>query len=128
MKEKNLLVIASLLSVFFVSVHISYDLLFGFDKGGPAVLIVLPILAIWLYAILVLSERTWGYIIIILGSLLGIVIPTVHTTGAGLEKGVPDSTGGFLFIWTTIALGVTSAFSIFLSIRGMVKGKRTVGY
>src|SRR5215467_2948281 len=105
MKENILLSILSVLSVFFVSVHITGDIMYGFDKGGTSTLIIFPILAIWLYAALVLTERKWGYIIIIIVSLLGLAVPIVHMTGSGLGKGIADNPGGFLFVWTTLALG-----------------------
>jgi hypothetical protein len=125
MKENISLVIASLLSVFFVSVHIAGDIILGFDKGDASTLIVLPVLAIWSYATLVLTERKWGYIIIIIGSLLGLAVPIVHMIGSGLGK-VADSHGAFFFVWTTTALGVTSILSILLSIRGLLKRKRPI--
>ena len=124
MKENILLLITSLLSVFFVSVHVSDDILFGFDKGGASNLILLPILASWLYATLVFTERKWGYIIIIIVSLLGLAVPIVHMIGSGLGKQIADSQGAFFFVWTTMSLGVTSILSIMLSIRGLLKRKQ----
>jgi hypothetical protein len=123
MKENISLVITTLLSVFFVSAHIAGDIILGFEKGDTSTLIVLPILAIWSYAALVLTERKWGYIIIIIASLLGLAVPIVHMTGSGIGK-VADSHGAFFFVWTTITLGVTSILSIMLSIRGLLKRKR----
>ncbi len=124
MKENILLRITSLLSVFFMSVHITGDIIYGFEKGGAFDLILLPVLASWLYAALVLTERTWGYIIIIVWSLFGSAVPILHMKGVGIGNGIPGSFVGFLFIWTTIALGVTSILSIILSIRGLLKPKR----
>jgi len=125
MKENVSLVITSLLSVLFVSVHIAGDIILGFEKGGASNLIILPILAIWSYATLVLTERRWGYIVIIIASLLGLAVPIVHMTGSGLGK-VADSHGAFFFVWTTITLGVTSILSILLSIRGLLKRQRPI--
>ena len=121
MKANILLRITSLLSVFFMSVHITGDIIYGFEKGGALDLIILPVLAIWSYAALVLTERTWGYIIIIIWSLFGLAVPILHMTGSGLGNGIPGSLGGFLFVWTSITLGVTSLLSIILSIRGLLK-------
>jgi hypothetical protein len=123
-KENIFLIITSLLSVFFVSVHISGDIIFGFEKGGTSILIVLPVLAIWSYATLVLTERTWGYIIIIVGSLLGLAVPIVHMRGSGIGKEIAGSPGAYFFVWATITLGVTSTLSIILSIRGLLKRNR----
>jgi hypothetical protein len=124
MKENILLRITSLLSAFFVSVHITGDIIYGFDKGGASTLIVLPILAIWSYAALVLTERKWGYIIIIILSLLGLAVPIVHMIGSGIGKQIANSQGAFFFVWTTMTLGVTSILSIMLSIRGLLKRKQ----
>ena len=124
MKENKLLIIASLLSVFFTSVHITGDILYGFEKGGASDLIILPILAIWLYATFILTERKWGYIIIILVSLLGLLVPILHMKGTGIGGQVTNSLGGYLFVWTTISLGVSSLLSIILAIRGLIRRKQ----
>lgn len=121
MKENSLLAATSLLSALLTSVHIAGDVLYGFEKGGTPILVALPILAIWSYAALVLTDRKSGYIIIIVFSLLGLLVPIIHMRGAGLAKGIADTPGGLLFIWSTIALGVTSLFSIMLSMRGLLK-------
>ncbi len=119
MKDSTLLRYASLLSIFFALIHITGDIIYGFEKGGASNLVVLPIFAVWSYAALALTERKWGHIIIIPGALLGLAIPVVHMMGAGIGKQVEGREGAFLFVWTTIALGVTSTFSIMLSLRGL---------
>jgi hypothetical protein len=124
MKENSLLRIASLLSVFFVSVHMAGDIIYGFEKGGTSNLIIIPILVIWLYATLVLTENKWGYTIIVLFSLLGLAVPVVHMKGEGIGKHVAGLPGAYFFVWATISLGVTSIFSIILAIRGLLKPKR----
>lgn len=119
MKDSILLRHASLLSIFFALIHITGDIIYGFEKGGASNLIVLPILTIWSYAALVLTERKWGYIVILMGSLLGLAIPVVHMMGSGIGEQVEGREGAFLFVWTTIALGITSTFSIMLSLHGL---------
>jgi len=66
---------------------------------------------------LVLSGRRAGYIIIFLGSVLGLVIPVVHMKGTrGLLGGdIGNSGQAFLFVWTMLALGITATFSNILS-------------
>ncbi|HVH10598.1 MAG TPA: hypothetical protein VM736_12450, partial [Gemmatimonadales bacterium] len=83
-------------------------------------LIAVPILVAWLYGTLVLAGRRSGYIIIFLGSLLGSLVPIVHFRGAGGVVGgeISKSSGAFFFVWTLIALGATSVFSLILSARG----------
>jgi hypothetical protein len=73
---------------------------------------VLIILAVWLYGTLVLAERRSGYVIVLLGSILGSGVPVIHMMGAGLVGGrIANSSGVFFWVWTLIALGVTAIFS-----------------
>lgn len=120
MKPSVTLTIASLLSVLLLTFHLSDDIIRGMEKGGTSNLIAVPILVIWLYGTLVLGERRSGYAIILLGSLLGLAVPVVHMKGAGLGAQVARApSGGFFFVWTIIALGVTALFSVVLSARGL---------
>lgn len=75
------------------------------------------ILVVQLYGTLVLGGRRTGYIIIFLGSVLGLLIPVIHMKGTrGLIGGdIGNSSQAFLFVWTILALGITSTFSIILS-------------
>jgi hypothetical protein len=120
MKPSVMLTVASLLSILFSTFHLSGDIICGMEKGGASNLVVIPIMVVWLYGTLVLAERRSGYVIILLGSLLGLAIPVVHMKGAGLAAQVAKApSGGFFFVWTTIAVGVTALFSIVLSLRGL---------
>ena len=120
MKHNVLLAIASLLSILLLTFHLSDDIIRGMEKGGLSNLVALPILVVWLYGTLVLAERRSGYVIVLLGSLLGLGIPVIHMKGAGLGAQVAKApTGGFFFVWTIIALGVTTLFSLILSARGL---------
>ena len=72
-----------------------------------------------------LAERRSGYVIILLGSLLGSGVPVLHMRGAGLVGGhVADSSGVFFWVWTLLALGVTAIFSVILSARGLWRLRR----
>ena len=75
----------------------------------------------WLYGALVLAGRRSGYVIILLGSLLGLVVPVLHMTGKGVGGEIAKSSGAFFFIWTIIALGVTALISVILSVRGLLR-------
>jgi hypothetical protein len=66
-----------------------------------------------------LAERRSGYVIILLGSFLGLSIPVIHMMGKGVGGNIAKSNGAFFFIWTIIALGVTALFSVILSVRGL---------
>ncbi|HEY1769340.1 MAG TPA: hypothetical protein VGG02_03695 [Chthoniobacterales bacterium] len=121
MKHKAILVVASLLSILFFTVHLADDIVRGFEKGSLANLVALPILVVWLYGTLVLAGRPSGYVIVLLGSLLGLLAPLLHFMGKGVGGAIAKSNGGFFFIWTLIALGVTALFSVILSVGGLWK-------
>ena len=84
MKPNGMLTVASLLSILFLTFHLSDDIVRGMEKGGLSNLIAVPILVVWLYGTLVLAGRRSGYVIILLGSLLGLGIPIIHMKGAGV--------------------------------------------
>ena len=118
MKHSVMLTIASLLSILFMTFHLSDDIVRGMEPGGVKNLIGVLILVVWLYGTLVLAERRSGYVIILLGSLLGSGVPVMHMMGSGLVGGkIADSSGVFFWVWTNIALGVTAIFSVILSAR-----------
>ena len=118
MKHNILLVIASVLSILFMTFHLTDDIVRGMEPGTLFDLIAVPILVVWLYGTLVLAERRSGYVIILLGSL-GVVVPVIHMKGAGVGGTLAKSSGAFFFIWTLIALGVTALFSVILSVRAL---------
>jgi hypothetical protein len=119
MKQNVALTIASLLSILFQTLHLTDDIVRGMEPGTLSDLIVLPILAVQLYGTLALAGKRSGYVIILLGSLLGLVVPVVHMQGAGVGGAIAKSNGAFFFIWTLLALGVTALFSVILSARGL---------
>jgi len=119
MKPKVMLIISSLLSILFITLHMTDDIVRGMEPGTLFDLIVVPILAVWLYGTLVLAERRSGYAIILLGSLLGLLVPVIHRKGAGVGGTLAKSSGAFFFIWMLIALGVTALFSVILPARGL---------
>jgi hypothetical protein len=119
MKHNAMLTIASLLSILFMTFHLTDDIVRGMEPGTLSNLIAVPILVAWLYATMVLAERRSGYVIILLASLLGLVVPVIHMKGAGVGGAIAKSSGAFFFIWTLLALGVTALFSVILSGRGL---------
>jgi hypothetical protein len=119
MKQNVTLTIASLLSILFTTLHLADDIVRGMEPGTLSDLIALPVLVVWLYATLVLAGRRSGYVIILLASLLGLLVPVVHMKGAGVGGAIAKSSGAFFFIWTLLALGLTALFSMILSARGL---------
>jgi hypothetical protein len=127
MKPSVMLTIASLLSILLMTFHLADDIVRGMEPGKLLDLIVVPVLVVWLYGTLVLAERRSGYVIILLFSLLVLVVPVIHMEGVGVGVGgtIAKSSGGFFFIWTLFALGVSAVFSVILSVRGLWELRRT---
>jgi hypothetical protein len=122
MKHNFTLTIASLLSILLFTLHLADDIVRGFEPGGLSNLIGgVLISVVWLYAALALAGRRVGYVILLLASLLSLAVPVIHMKGkgVGVASGIANSGGGFFFVWTLIALGVTGLFSALLSARGL---------
>ncbi len=117
-----MLTITSLLSLLFTSFHHADDVVRGMAPGRFSNLIPVVFLLVWLYGTLVLAGRRSGYVIILVASFLASGLPVVHMRGSGLVGGITKPSGDFgefFFVWTLIALGVTSIFSVILSARGL---------
>jgi hypothetical protein len=122
MKPNVLLTIASLLSLLFLTFHLAGDIVYGFEPGGLSNLVgAVLISVVWLYGILMLSERRSGYIIILLGGLLSMFVPYVHMKGkgVGVASRIANTSGHFFFVWTLIAIGVLGLFAAILAARGL---------
>src|SRR5215472_7176486 len=120
MKHNLMLTITPLLSILFMTFHWADDIVRGMSPGGISGLGGVVILVVWLYGTLVLGERRSGYIIMLLGSIVGLGVLVIHMRGAGLVGGrIANSSGVFFWVWTLIALGVSSTFSGILSACGL---------
>ena len=120
MKQTAALVVSSLFTILLATFHLTDDIIRGFAPGRLSNVWVVLVVTIWLYATLMLAERRSGYVIILVLSLLSSGIPVIHMTGKrGITAGIPLSAGAFFFVWTLIALGVTAALSVVLSVRGL---------
>ncbi|HEX5273645.1 MAG TPA: hypothetical protein VFW34_00020 [Candidatus Rubrimentiphilum sp.] len=121
--------ITSLLAILFLTFHLTDDTLhakLGTAEAGGSTLVAVPILVVWLYGTLMLAGRRSGYVIMLIGSLLGLLVPIVHVVGAGgvFHGELAKSSGDFLFVWTLHALGVTALFSLVLSAIGLLSPQR----
>jgi hypothetical protein len=121
MKQNLALTIASLLSVLFMTLHQTDDIVRGMEPGTLFDLIVVPILVVQLYATLALAGKRSGYLLLLVVSLLELIVPVVHMKGAGVGGAIARSNGAFFFIWILLALGVCALFSVILSARGLWK-------
>jgi hypothetical protein len=120
-KRNLVLLVTSLLSILFASFHLVDDIVYGSEKGMASNVLMVAILAVWLYGTLVLPERRAGHIIMLLGSLLGLTIFLAHLTGTGGLEGIKIGklSGAFFFVWTLLALAVVSLLSLAVSAQGL---------
>ena len=117
MKHNTILTVASLLSLLFLTLHITDDIVRGISKAESSN-IALLVLAVFLYGTLVLPERRSGHVIILLIGLMAAAMPVMHMRGAHYGE-IAKSTGGFFFVWTLWALGGLGGLTIILSARGL---------
>ena len=117
MKHNTILSVASLLSLLFLTLHITDDIVRGISKaeGSNTALLVLAIL---LYGTLVLRERLSGHVIMLIVGLFAAAMPVLHMSGTHYGE-IAKSPGGFFFVWTLWALGGLGGFTSMLSARGL---------
>ena len=122
MKNSVMLTIASLLSLLFLTFHLAGDIVYGFEPGGLANLVIfVPVSVVWLYGAALLSERRSGHIIMLLGGLVAMLVPYVHMKGKGVGQAsrLVGTTGHLFFVWTLLAIGTLGLFSVILATRGL---------
>ena len=113
MKHNVMLIVASLLTLLLTIFHLTQDIMRQPD-GTNMIPIPVVVFAVWLYGTLMLSDRIWGYIIMLLGGLIGAGMIIAHS-----RAGVISNSGGFFFVWTLFALSTTGWFTAILSARGI---------
>ena len=120
-KRNLVLQVTSLLSILLASFHLVDDIVYGSEKGMTSNLLIVAILAVWLYGTLVLPERRSGHTIMLFGSLAGLAIFVTHLTGNGGLAGITIGklSGAFFFVWTLLALAIVSLVSLTLSAQGL---------
>ena len=127
MRNLAALTVAYLLSILFMTFHLTDDIVHHGGMGPIefAASVVIPV--VWLYGTLVLAGRPAGYIINGLVSLLALLIPVTHIIGAGgvINGGMAKSGDPFFFIWVLMALSITAIFSLILSLLGLWKLRRS---
>ena len=120
MKRSVILTVTSSLSILLMTFHLSDDIVRKFEPGGFRNVSGVLMLVVWLYGTVVLAGRRSGYIIILLGAILGTIVPMAHMRGAGLVGGrIANSSGIHFWVWTLITLQVTAIFSLVLSVLGL---------
>ena len=117
MKRTTMLTVASLLSILFLTLHITDDIVRGISKAESSNTALL-VLAFLLYGTLVLPERRSGHVIMLLIGLFAAAMPVMHMRGTHYGE-IAKSPGGFFFVWTLWALGGLGGFTFTLSARGL---------
>lgn len=114
----RLLTITSLLSVLLMSLHVTDDIIRGLSPARPDNVGAVVIFVVWLFGTLVLGERRSGYAIMLLGGLFAAAMPILHMTGRSYGA-IAASAGGFFFVWTLIAAGVTGTLAMIFAVRAL---------
>ena len=117
MKHNTMLPIASLLSILLLTLHITDDIVRGISKAESSN-IALLVLVVFLYGTLVLPERRWGHVIMLLVGLFAAATPVMHMRGVHYGE-IATSPGGFFFVWTLWALGGLGGFTFILAALGL---------
>ena len=122
MKDSLTLTITSLLTILFLTFHLSDEITRGMEPGRLNMVIPILVLGGWAYASVALAGRRSGYIIMLIGAIIGLGIPIVHMSGAGLVSSrIANSRAAFFWVWQNFTLGVISGMSLFLAVRGLWK-------
>jgi hypothetical protein len=131
MKDNVTLTITSLLSILLLTFHLSDEITRGMEQGRLNMVIPVLVLGGWVYATLVLIGRRSGYIIMLLGAIIGMGVSILHMSGVGLVSSrIANSRGAFFWVWQNFTLGVVSVCSFILALRGLWslrRAKRDLG-
>jgi hypothetical protein len=113
MKRNVTLTVVSLLSLLFLTFHMTHDVIRQ-AEGANTYPIPVFVFALWLYGTLMLSDRVSGYVIMLIGGLFAAAMIIVHSNGIVVGK-----SGGFFFVWTLFALSTTGWVTMILSARAL---------
>lgn len=109
----NTLTTTSLIAAVLMSFHITDDIVRGLSPPSVSLLgnVIGPVIfVVWLIGPLMLAERRSGLVIMLLGGIFAAAMPVLHMRGQGYVK-IVASDGGFFFVWTLYAAGITGALS-----------------
>lgn len=119
MSRNNLLSATSILSVLLLALHISQDIVFGFDRAGLNHLVGVAILLVIVCGALLLRERALGTVIMLLGGVMAAGMLPLHMRH-GLRPEFLERSGALLFICTLYVLGVNGALCVILAIQSLL--------
>jgi len=115
MNRHVMLVVTSLVSAVLLALHISQDIVFGFDQAGLNHLVGVGIILVVVCGTLLLPRTRLGKVIMLLGGAMSAGMLPLHMRH-GLRPEFLHSGGALLFVWTLYLLGVMGFFSIILAV------------
>lgn len=127
MKNNLTLAIMSLLVILLSMIHLADDIFLGISPPGMANLIAAGVFAVLLYGTLTLAGRVSGFIVTLLGGILGAFIAWLHMRGGAgmLSPHVLQGGHVFRFVWTILALATVAVYTIILSVRALWSARAT---
>lgn len=122
MKQTDLLSVTSVLSVVLLALHISQDIVFGFDPAGLNHLVGVAILVVLLCGAVLLRDRTSGRVIMLLGALMAVAMLPLHMRN-GLRPEFLQRSGALAFVWNLYLLGVLGSFAFVLAVKALLSSR-----
>ncbi len=125
MPNDRTLLVSNVLAIVLVILHTSDDIVRGFEPGGLKHIQTILTMGLWLYGTLALSDRRSGYVLMLLGSMLGVLVSIAHMLGKGLVGGrIANTDGMLLWVFTPLILGVIASASVVLAAQGLWSVRR----
>jgi hypothetical protein len=125
-KSDIAVMIMALVIITLLTLHLSQDVVYGYEPSRVSVLIGVPIAAVWLYATLALAGSRLGYLLLLFGSFFAAIVPVIHMSGRGVRAEVVTSSGGLFFMWGLIAIAMSASVSCLLSMHGLWRLRRSL--
>ena len=120
MTHRFALIVTSALSAALFGLHWADEITRGMEVGTMSAFGGIVILVVWLSGSVVLGHRRSGYIVMLIGGILGLGVLILHMQGAGMVGRRIVESGRILFwVITLIALGVSSSLSGILAAQGL---------
>jgi hypothetical protein len=120
MKPRGALPILSLLSAVLLSLHISQDIVFGFDSAGLNHLVGVSILLVLVCGATLLQERWLGRVVMLLGGVMALGMLPLHMRH-GFRPAFLQKDGALLFVWVLYLLGINGALCIVLFFHALIR-------
>jgi hypothetical protein len=114
MKRHAMLMVTSLLSAVLLTLHISQDIVFGFDRAGLNHLVGVAIILVIVCGTLLFPRHGLGRVIMLLGGVMSAGMLPLHMRH-GLRPEFLQTSGALLFVWTLYLLGVMGFFAIIVA-------------